>query len=65
MFGYSDSDFQQALEWLADGRGGIGDLKGILPLDEGPAAFATLAAGPTADIKVFLVPESPAGRCSG
>jgi threonine dehydrogenase-like Zn-dependent dehydrogenase len=54
VFGYSDADFQQALDWLAEGRAGIGDLKGILPLDEGPAAFATLAQGPTADIKVFL-----------
>ena len=54
VFGYSDADFQQALDWLADGRAGIGDLKAILPLDEGPAAFATLAEGPTADIKVFL-----------
>ncbi|HEY8813221.1 MAG TPA: alcohol dehydrogenase catalytic domain-containing protein [Candidatus Dormibacteraeota bacterium] len=54
VFGYSDTDFQQALDWLADGRAGIGDLKGILPLEEGPAAFATLAEGPTADIKVFL-----------
>jgi len=54
VFGYSDADFQQALDWLADGRAGIGDLKGILSLDEGPAAFATLAEGPTADIKVFL-----------
>lgn len=54
VFGYSDADFQQALDWLAEGRAGIGDLKGILSLDEGPAAFATLAEGPTADIKVFL-----------
>lgn len=54
VFGYSDADFQKALEWLAEGRAGIGDLKGVLPLDEGPAAFATLAEGPTEDIKVFL-----------
>ena len=54
VFGYSDADFRQALEWLADGRAGIGELKGILPLEEGPAAFATLAEGPTADMKVFL-----------
>jgi threonine dehydrogenase-like Zn-dependent dehydrogenase len=54
VFGYSDIDFQQALDWLSEGRAGIGDLKGTLPLDEGPAAFATLAQGPTADIKVFL-----------
>lgn len=54
VFGYSDADFQHALDWLAEGRAGIGDLKAVLPLDEGPAAFATLAAGPTDDIKVFL-----------
>jgi threonine dehydrogenase-like Zn-dependent dehydrogenase len=54
VFGYSDTDFQLALDWLAEGRAGIGDLKAILPLEEGPAAFATLAEGPTADIKVFL-----------
>jgi threonine dehydrogenase-like Zn-dependent dehydrogenase len=54
VFGYSDADFQQSLDWLSEGRAGIGDLNGILPLDEGPAAFATLAEGPTEDIKVFL-----------
>ena len=54
VFGYSDADFQQALDWLAGGRAGIGELKEVLPLDEGPAAFATLAEGPTDDIKVFL-----------
>ena len=54
VFGYSDADFQQALDWLAEGRAGIGDLKAILPLEEGPNAFATLAEGPTTDIKVFL-----------
>jgi threonine dehydrogenase-like Zn-dependent dehydrogenase len=54
VFAYSDSDFQQTLDWLAQGRAGIGDLKVVLPLEEGPAAFATLAKGPTDDIKVFL-----------
>jgi threonine dehydrogenase-like Zn-dependent dehydrogenase len=54
VFAYSDRDFQQALDWLAQGRAGIGDLKAVLPLEEGPAAFATLAKGPTDDIKVFL-----------
>jgi threonine dehydrogenase-like Zn-dependent dehydrogenase len=54
VFAYADKDFQQALEWLAHGRAGIGDLKAVLPLEEGPAAFATLANGPTDDIKVFL-----------
>ncbi len=54
VFGYSDADFQQALDWLAAGRAGIGELKESLPLTEGPQAFATLAQGPTEDIKVFL-----------
>src|SRR6266700_4200775 len=54
VFGYSDSDFQQALDWLADGRAGIGDLRALVPLDDGPRAFETLAKGPTDDIKVFL-----------
>jgi (R,R)-butanediol dehydrogenase / meso-butanediol dehydrogenase / diacetyl reductase len=54
VFGYSDSDFKQAVDWLADGRAGIGALKALLPLEHGPAAFATLAKGPTDDIKVFL-----------
>ncbi|MDQ6691401.1 MAG: alcohol dehydrogenase catalytic domain-containing protein [Candidatus Dormibacteraeota bacterium] len=54
VFGYSDGDFQRALDWLAAGRAGIGDLKPTLPLSDGPKAFATLAEGPTDDIKVFL-----------
>lgn len=54
VFAYSDKDFQRALDWLAQGRAGIGALKAVLPLEEGPAAFATLAKGPTGDIKVFL-----------
>ena len=54
VFGYSDADFRQALEWLAEGRAGIGDLEAVLPLERGPAAFATLAEGPTEEIKVFL-----------
>ena len=54
VFSYSDADYQQSFDWLSEGRAGIGDLNGILPLDEGPAAFATLAEGPTEDIKVFL-----------
>jgi (R,R)-butanediol dehydrogenase / meso-butanediol dehydrogenase / diacetyl reductase len=54
VFAYADSDFKLALDWLANGRAGIGDLKAVLPLEDGPAAFATLANGPTDDIKVFL-----------
>jgi 2-desacetyl-2-hydroxyethyl bacteriochlorophyllide A dehydrogenase len=54
VFAYSDGDFQQSLDWLAQGKAGIGDLKAVLPLEDGPAAFAQLAKGPTDDIKVFL-----------
>jgi threonine dehydrogenase-like Zn-dependent dehydrogenase len=54
VFAYSDGDFQQALDWLSHGRAGIGPLKQVLPLEDGPEAFATLAKGPTDDIKVFL-----------
>jgi (R,R)-butanediol dehydrogenase / meso-butanediol dehydrogenase / diacetyl reductase len=54
VFAYSDEDFQQSMDWLAHGRAGIGDLKAVLPLEAGPEAFATLAKGPTDDIKVFL-----------
>lgn len=54
VFAYSDDDFKQALGWLSQGRAGIGDLKAVLPFEEGPQAFATLAKGPTDDIKVFL-----------
>ncbi len=54
VFAYSDDDFRQALDWLAAGRAGIGELGAVLPLEQGPAAFATLAEGPTDEIKVFL-----------
>ncbi len=53
VFGYADSDFQQALDWLAAGRAVI-PLSEVRPLDYGPEAFRTLAAGPTDEIKVFL-----------
>jgi hypothetical protein len=36
------------------GKAGIGALKPVLPIEDGPAAFALLAKGPTDDIKVFL-----------
>jgi threonine dehydrogenase-like Zn-dependent dehydrogenase len=54
VFAYSDADFQQSLDWLAQGKAGIGALKAVLPLEDGPEAFAQLAKGPTDDIKVFL-----------
>ncbi|HEX6349824.1 MAG TPA: galactitol-1-phosphate 5-dehydrogenase [Candidatus Dormibacteraeota bacterium] len=53
VFGYADADFQQALDWLAEGKAAI-PLTEIRPLAHGPEAFRTLAAGPTDEIKVFL-----------
>ncbi|CAN5804046.1 2,3-butanediol dehydrogenase [soil metagenome] len=53
-YAYTAEDFEQALEWLVDGRAGIGDLPPVLPLEEGPDAFADLVRGPSARIKVFL-----------
>jgi len=54
VFAYEDRDFQRALDLLASGRAGLGELKAVLPLEEGPGAFAELGKGPTADLKVFL-----------
>jgi 2-desacetyl-2-hydroxyethyl bacteriochlorophyllide A dehydrogenase len=54
VFAYEDVDFQRALDLLAAGHAGIGELKPLLSLDSGPAAFAELASGPTGDLKVFL-----------
>jgi threonine dehydrogenase-like Zn-dependent dehydrogenase len=53
-YAYTADDYEQALEWLVDGRAGIGDLPPVLPLEEGPGAFAELVGGPSAQIKVFL-----------
>jgi threonine dehydrogenase-like Zn-dependent dehydrogenase len=53
-YAYTAEDYAQALEWLVDGRAGIGNLPPVLPLDEGPDAFADLVRGPSARIKVFL-----------
>jgi (R,R)-butanediol dehydrogenase / meso-butanediol dehydrogenase / diacetyl reductase len=55
-FAYTDADFGAALDLLAGGRVALGDLARTLPLDAGPEAFATLAAGPTAQLKTFLSP---------
>jgi len=52
-FGYSDADFQQALDWLAEGKAAI-PLTGVRPLEAGPEAFRTLARGPIDEVKVFL-----------
>jgi (R,R)-butanediol dehydrogenase / meso-butanediol dehydrogenase / diacetyl reductase len=53
-YAYTASDYEQALEWLVDGRAGIGALPPVLPLERGPDAFAELVRGPSAQIKVFL-----------
>lgn len=53
-YAYTAEDYEQALEWLVDGRAGIGELPPVLPLEEGPEAFADLVSGPSARIKVFL-----------
>ena len=53
-YAYTAEDYEQALEWLVEGRAGIGELPPVLPLEEGPEAFADLVRGPSARIKVFL-----------
>jgi 2-desacetyl-2-hydroxyethyl bacteriochlorophyllide A dehydrogenase len=56
-FAYTDAEFVKALDLLASGRVVVGEVSGVLPLDAGPDAFATLAAGPTAHLKTFLAAE--------
>jgi (R,R)-butanediol dehydrogenase / meso-butanediol dehydrogenase / diacetyl reductase len=54
-YAYTMPDFEQALEWLADGRVSVGELAAVRPLSDGPGAFASLAAGPPPpEVKVFL-----------
>ena len=53
-YAYTAEDYEQALEWLVEGRAGIGDLPPVLPLERGPEAFAELVRGPSAQVKVFL-----------
>jgi threonine dehydrogenase-like Zn-dependent dehydrogenase len=53
-YAYTAEDYEQALEWLVEGRAGIGELPPVLPLEEGPGAFAELVRGPSAQIKIFL-----------
>ena len=53
-YAFTAEDYSQAVEWLVDGRAGIGDLPPVLPLEEGPNAFAELVKGPSERIKVFL-----------
>jgi threonine dehydrogenase-like Zn-dependent dehydrogenase len=53
-YAFTADDYEQALEWLIAGSAGIGDLPPVLPLEEGPGAFAELVRGPSEQIKVFL-----------
>jgi threonine dehydrogenase-like Zn-dependent dehydrogenase len=54
-YAYTMDDYEQALDWLVEGRASLGELPGVLDLDDGPAAFARLAGGPPPDaVKVFL-----------
>jgi (R,R)-butanediol dehydrogenase / meso-butanediol dehydrogenase / diacetyl reductase len=53
-YAYTAEDYEQALEWLVDGKAGIGELPPVLPLEEGPEAFADLVRGPSEQIKIFL-----------
>jgi (R,R)-butanediol dehydrogenase / meso-butanediol dehydrogenase / diacetyl reductase len=53
-YAFTAEDYSQAVEWLVEGQAGIGDLPPVLPLEEGPNAFAELVKGPSERIKVFL-----------
>jgi threonine dehydrogenase-like Zn-dependent dehydrogenase len=54
-YAYTMADFEQALEWLVQGRASMGELAAVHPLEDGPDAFARLAEGPPpAAVKVFL-----------
>jgi (R,R)-butanediol dehydrogenase / meso-butanediol dehydrogenase / diacetyl reductase len=53
-YAYTMADFEQALSWLAEGRASLGDLAPVLPLEEGPEAFARLVKAPPDQVKVFL-----------
>jgi len=57
-FTYTDAEFAKALDLLASGRVVLGALSNVLPLEAGPDAFASLAAGPTALVKTFLAVPS-------
>ncbi len=60
-YAYTMSDFEQSLEWLAAGRASLGELSPVLPLEEGPDAFARLAEAPPDQVKVFLAGAGRAG----
>lgn len=53
-YAYTMADFERALHWLAGERASIGELAPVLPLEDGPDAFARLAQSPPDQVKVFL-----------
>ena len=53
-YAYTMADFEQALGLLVEGRASLGELAPVLPLEEGPDAFAQLAKGPGDQVKIFL-----------
>jgi threonine dehydrogenase-like Zn-dependent dehydrogenase len=53
-YAYTMDDYEQALDWLVAGRASLGELPAVRPLEDGPEAFARLAAGPGDEVKVFL-----------
>ena len=56
-YAYTAEDYEQGLEWLVDGRAGIGELPPVLSLEEAPGMFAELVQGPSSRIKIFLAAE--------
>ena len=53
-YAYTMADFEQALQWLSGGHASLGELAPVLPLEEGPDAFARLVKAPPDQVKVFL-----------
>lgn len=53
-YAYTAWDYEQAMEWLVADKAGIGELPPVLPLEDGPDAFAELVRGPSDKIKIFL-----------
>ena len=52
-----DSRFDRALDLLAAGRAGLGELAPVEPLEAAPALFDRLAGGPAAGVKLFVAPR--------
>ena len=53
-YAYTDTDFGQAAAWLAAGQVSPGPMEPPASLEEGPALFARLAAGPAGPVRLFL-----------